>query len=450
MSLPQSDRPGQTPLSFILPYGRGTVEFRVPAAFAAQKIESRPMTPISDPAGAIREALERPAAGPPLRNLARSGMKVAIVVTDSTRACPDDLLVPPLLDELARAGVPDSDIRVVIGIGLHRPSGPEEYRLKLGEGVVSRVEVINPRPTDPADLVDLGVTSEGVPAIVNRTVAEADIVIATGIVEPHQYAGYSGGRKTVAIGAGSEPTIAVSHGPKMIEHPQVRLGQIDGNPFHNAITEIARRAGLLFILNVVSDDDGRILAVAAGSPEETYAGLVEIARSTYTVDVAHQADVIVAGVGYPKDANLYQASRAASYLRFAPTPVVRKGGVIIIPAQAPEGIGEGLGERRFGEIVKGARSVGELIETVRREGYPAGGQRAFVMAKVLEHCDVIVALSVYPRLARDLKLRTAETVEEAFEQAESILGGSASLPYRTYVIPHALLTLPIVRSAVPA
>ena len=145
----------------------------------------------------------------------------------------------------------------------------------------------------------------------------------------------------MAVGAAGEPTIAYTHGPQTMDHPGTRLGKIEGNLFHEAVTEAARREGLRFVLNVVQDDQGQPVAVLAGDPDEAFRRLVREARSIYEVPISGQYDVAVAGVGYPKDANIYQASRAASYLYFAPVPVVRDGGMIIVPAPTPEGVGRG-------------------------------------------------------------------------------------------------------------
>lgn len=425
-----------------VPYGRTELEFQLPAGFEGRLLESKPLPGLTDLAGSIRTALRDPANGPRLAELAKPGMRIAIVVTDVTRACPDYLLVPPLLDELAAAGIPDRDIAIVVGIGLHRPSTPDDWQEKLGTEVPERIRIVNPRPTDPEHLVDLGITAGGVPIVVNRTVGEADLVVATGIVEPHQYAGYSGGRKTVAIGAGSERIIQMTHGPQFVEHPKVRLGQVEGNPFHEAVTEIAERAGLRFILNVVVNEAKEVVSVRAGEPRAALLELIGVAREMYTVPIPGPADVAVAGVGYPKDSNLYQATRAASYLYFAPKPVVREGGVIIVPARAEEGAGAGLGERRFYEMLRDAPSPSALVEDVRTNGYKAGGQRGFVMAKVLEHCDVVIVGAEEPRLVRDLKMVPAATMAEALDYARSRVGPSAL----AYVVPHALLTLPVVEN----
>ncbi|RLC55244.1 MAG: nickel-dependent lactate racemase, partial [Chloroflexota bacterium] len=290
-----------------IPYSRTYLELTLPPGMRGTVVESKKVPPIADVEAAIADALAHPIGSPPLRELAHPGDRVCIVFTDVTRASPDYLLVPALLRELDAAGVRDEDITLLCGIGMHRPSTPEEKIAKLGAEIVARYRVIDNEPRNPEALVDLGVTPGGVPVLVHKAAVEADLLLATGLVEPHQYAGYSGGRKTVAVGAAGEALIAHTHGPAFVDHPGTRLGRIEGNPFHEAITEAARRAGLRFILNVVLDDEKRVVCVKAGEPVETHAQLVAFARSIYEVPIPHQYDVAIGGVGYPKDANLYQA-----------------------------------------------------------------------------------------------------------------------------------------------
>jgi lactate racemase len=333
--------------TYTIPYSKSSLAFRLPENMQATVAVSQPVEPLRDFSTAIQAALDHPVGTPPLRQIAKPGDRACIVFTDITRASPDHLLVPALLRELEQAGVRDNDITLLCGIGMHRASTPEEKNIKLGEDIASRYRVIDNEPQNPAALVDLGITPGGVPVHLNRAVVETDLLVATGIVEPHQYAGYSGGRKTVAIGAAGEALIAHTHGPAFVDHPGTRLGQIEDNPFHAAISEAARRAGLRFILNVVLDDDKHPLRVAAGDPELAFQDLVRFAKSVYEVPIHQQYDIAIGGVGFPKDANLYQASRAPSYLFFAPTPVVRRGGFFIIPARCEEGAGAGVGEQRF-------------------------------------------------------------------------------------------------------
>jgi nickel-dependent lactate racemase len=426
--------------SFRIPYSKSYLEFTLPSAMPVDTAVSRPVEPVADGTSAIREALAHPIGTAPLVELAGPGKRVCIIFTDITRACPDHLLVPALLADLEKAGVRDEDITLLCGIGMHRPSTPAEKITKLGADVVARYRVIDNEPQNPAALVDLGFTPGGVPVLLHRAAVEADLLIATGIVEPHQYAGYSGGSKTVAVGAAGEALIAHTHGPAFVDHPCTRLGRIDGNPFQEAVTEAARRANLRFILNVVLDDDRRLLCVAAGDPELAFQELVGFARSVYEVAIPHQYDIAIGGVGFPKDCNLYQASRAPSYLFFAPIPVVRPGGFFIIPARCEEGAGVGVGEQRFLAAMRDAPDVQFILDDARQNGYPPGQQRAFVMAKVLEKTHVIIVGSECPELVADCKMIPAATMDEALALAVQELG----LACRVLVVPHAMLTLPVI------
>lgn len=430
------------PQQFTVPYSREKITFTLPEGMQGTLVQSQHMPPLTGPAltAAIEAALEQPIASPRLRDLAKPTDTVCIVVTDVTRLCPDDTLLPPLLHELERAGVPDANITILVALGMHRPSNDVERRSMLGEAVVNRYRVIDHEPQNPDKLVDLGMVAHNVPAVVSKIAYDADLLIATGIVEPHQYAGFSGGRKTVAIGVGGEPTIEYTHLPWALDHPRTRLGNIDGNPFHEAITEIARKANLRFIINVVVDDDGNVVAVRAGDTEAAFQELVAIAKQLYFAPVDHDFDVAIAGVGFPKDANLYQASRAASYLILAPTSVVRKGGIVIVPARCDEGAGQGIGEQRFFERLRDATDMQEVLDDARTNGYKPGEQRAFVMALVLAHCDVIVAGSECPDIVQQAKMTPAATIEEALAICLQRLGRNL----RVAVVPHAMLTLPLV------
>ena len=427
-----------------VPYGRRELTFDLPETMKGTLVESRAASPLTNVKKKIEDALNNPVNTHRLVDLARPENKVCIVFTDMTRSSPDHLLVPAVLTQLEAAGVRDKDITLLCGIGMHRSSTKEEKIVKLGQGVVERYRVIDSEPQNPAALVQLGTTGNGMPLSIHRAAYESDLLIATGIVEPHQYAGYSGGRKTVAIGAAGEPTIAHTHGPDMIDHPGTRLGRIEGNPFHEAITLSARRAGLRFIINVIQDAENRPVSVMAGEPEATFAALVTVARRLYEVPVPQQYDIAVAGVGFPKDVNLYQASRAASYLFFAPTPVVVDGGVIIIPAPTQEGAGKGVGEQRFYETMKGAEDMPSLLTELRSTGYPPGAQRAFVMAKVLEKNRVIIVGSETPEVVRAVHMIPAAHMEEAFRIAADRIGRR---DLEVLIVPHGLQTLPIVSRA---
>jgi nickel-dependent lactate racemase len=426
---------------YSVPFGKGHLKFDLPPTMRGTLVESRPSKPLVDVKKAVEEVLEHPINTKPLAELASPGNNVCIIFTDMTRNSPDHILVPAILAQLESAGVRDEDITLLCGIGMHRPSSKEEKVIKLGKAVVDRYRVLDNEPQKSASLVQLGSTDNGMPLSVHKTAYEADLLIATGIVEPHQYAGYSGGRKTLAIGAAGESTIAYTHGPKMVDHPGTRLGRIEGNPFHEAITLSAKRAGLRFIINVILDDHNRPVSVMAGEPDATFAALVKVAKQLYEVPILQQYDVAVAGVGFPKDVNIYQASRAASYLFFAPTPVVREGGVIIVPAPTPEGAGDGVGEQRFLETMRQATDMSSLLSELRSIGYPPGAQRAFVMAKVLEKNPVIIVGSSTPDVVRQVHMIPAVDMEEAFNIAAERIGRK---DLEVLIVPHGLQTLPIV------
>jgi nickel-dependent lactate racemase len=444
--------PGGAPY-YRVPYGHQELEFMLQPWFDLDIVESGTATPIDDLAAETARRLASPLGGKRLRNLAADAVRsspragAVIAVTDLTRASPDAVLVPPLLDELNAGGIPDAQITVIVAIGLHRATTDAEKREKLG-AVVDRVRVVDSNGRDPAMWADLGtIPPYGVPGFTQKLIKEADLVVATGIVEPHQYAGYSGGRKTVAIGCCGEPVITATHGMRFLEDPGVRLAKVEGNPFHETVREIARRAGLRFCLNVVTDDRERVVAVAAGEPDAVLADLVVKAAALYTRPIAKQYDIVIAGVGHPKDVNLYQASRAATYLRFAPTPVVREGGAIIIPARLEEGAGEGPGEQRFLAALERAESAAAVVEEARRH-FAGGEQRAVMVALTLQWCQIIVAASEAPEVVRLAKLRAAVDVEEGLDIAYEHIGRPARAS--VLLVPRALHTLPVVQSGVTA
>jgi len=434
-------RMGGCPKMYQVPYGKETLQFSLPSGMRATLAESNRIPAVSDGPAAIAAALASPIGTPPLRQMARPGNRVCIIFTDITRACPDHLLVPPLVEELEAGGVSKKDITLLCGTGMHRPSTAAEKIAKLGKDIAANYRVIDNEPQNPSLLADLGSTAGGVPVSVHRAVMESDLVIATGIVEPHQYAGYSGGPKTLAVGAAGEDLITHTHGPAFVDNARTRLGRLDQNPFHDAIAEAARRASLSFIINVVMDARGHILNVAAGNPDEAFRRLVAFARTVYEVPVPRQYDLAVGGAGFPKDSNLYQVSRVATYLFFAPTCIVRPGGYFIIPARCEEGAGSGIGEQRFFASLRDAPDIPFILNDARRNGYPAGQQRAFVLAKVLEQSHVIIVGSEHPEAVSACKMIPASDMDEAFRIAAADVGFDCDV----LIVPHALQTLPVIQ-----
>ena len=412
-------------------FNRHSSRFNLPPDWTLTTLEPLPSTPLPDLAAAVEGALFQPLSAPRLIDLASSASRVCIVFTDATRACPDHILVPAILRELDRAGVPDDHITLLCATGLHRPSTRAEKIAKLGQEVVERYRVIDHDPNQCAE-------RQGVK--VNRLLWESDLIIATGVVEPHQYAGYSGGGKTVVIGCGSEETIGLTHGPQFLDRPGVRLGQIDDNPFQQFVRDAAKAIGLKFVVNVVLDGNGAAIAVQAGDPIAVHEALVATARSIYEVPLDHPYDVVIAQVDPPKDVNLYQASRAATYVGLCATPPIRPRGIIIVAAQCPEGAGQGRGEERFYAALSQAIDLRQLLAQFRRDGCQAGEQRTYLLAQVLLKYEVVVAGSQCPEVVEACHLVAASSLDAAVEYARQRLGASAQVLY----LPHPLQTVPSI------
>lgn len=380
-----------------------------------------------------------------LADLARPGMRVTLAFTDATRACPDELLVGWLVERLLAAGIKPQDITLLCATGLHRPSTLAERIAKLGPDLVEQLTIVDNQAMQPAELADLG-RIDGLPLVVNRRCLETDLLLATGVVEPHQYAGYSGGAKTVVIGCGGEATIQATHGPSMLDQPGTRLGAIAGNPFQAFVRQAGERIGLAYAVNVLLAESGEIVAAAAGQPAAVHDHLVAQARQLYEAPVEKPAHVVLAGVSSAKAVNLYQASRAATYLALADQTPLLPGAPIVLPALIPEGAGAGTGEQRFFEILSKAGSPVQLIEQLRRTGFPAGAQRAYILAQTLSQQPVIVVGAAYPEIVRVCHMVAASDLGEGLTIAEDLarkqFGLAAPTPLDLLVVPHALLTLP--------
>jgi nickel-dependent lactate racemase len=360
----------------------GAAHVPVPAATAWAP--PAPLPCLADPQDAVAAALAHPLGARRLQELA-AGTEgaVAIAIPDASRSCPSPLVLRHLLMELERAGVSSERIRVVIGCGLHAPTDETAKRRLVGDEVLRRVAVLDGHGL-ASPTVDLGRTSLGAPVRIVTAVAEAALTICVGIVEPHLYAGFSGGVKGVAIGCAGHETIAWTHHPAFISRPGVALAQLANNPFQQTLTEIAARTSLSWAVNLVVDERGRPAAVAAGDPALVQSALAATHASAWLHETAEQYDVIVAGVPAPKSDNLYQASRAATYVGLAARPALAPGGLLVLCADLPDEGGAGPGERNFLATLAGARSAAELVARGRREPLGPGGQRSFVLARVLE------------------------------------------------------------------
>ncbi|MCJ7748901.1 MAG: lactate racemase domain-containing protein, partial [Desulfobacterales bacterium] len=241
-----------------IPCGKKTINLKISDHVPVQWVESRKITPVPDVRRAVEEALYRPIGTPRLRDLVRPGQTVALVVTDITRKLPEEIILPLLLDELVAGGIRKKDITAVVATGTHRPNTPEELKEKFGQ-IVDEISFINHNPWNPEGLIHLGTSEGGIPLVFNRTVAQADIRISTGVIETHLFAGYSGGVKSIAVGVAGEETMAATHNYQMLQ--QTRLGIIEGNEFRRFLTEATQALGLHFIVNVVQTGKKEVVKV---------------------------------------------------------------------------------------------------------------------------------------------------------------------------------------------
>jgi nickel-dependent lactate racemase len=336
----------------------------------------------SDEATVLREALRFPVAGPPLSELARPGQKVAISICDGTRAQPRDRMIPAVLDEL---GVPDSDVVILVATGTHRGNTDEEIRAMLGDEIVSRVRVVNHDARDRGSLVYLGEHGRGVPVWVNRLWVEADVRITTGFVEPHFFAGFSGGPKLVTPGLAGLDTVLVLHNAERIGDPKATWGVIDGNPVHDDIRAAAAAAPPHFAFDVILNREQRVIEAFAGELEPMHRAACEAARKLAMVEVPEPFDVVVtSNSGYPLDQNLYQAVKGMS----AAAKVVNPGGLIVCAAECRDGF---PGHGSYRQLLESSSSPREFLRTIAQSDHVTPDQwQVQIQANIQDHARVVM------------------------------------------------------------
>ncbi|AFV12927.1 hypothetical protein Tph_c27620 [Thermacetogenium phaeum DSM 12270] len=362
--------------------------------------------PVPDPAAAVRAALRNPHGASPLRELAAPGEKVAIIVSDITRPVPTYLILPPLLAELHGAGVRVEDVTIVFGLGTHRSMTAEERRSILGEEVFEKY-----RSVEPHDYVLLGRTSRGTPIEVTPEVAEADLVVLTGNLEYHYYAGYTGGFKALLPGVASYRAIENNH--QMMMDPASGTAVADGNPVREDMEEFGRFFPRTFVVDVLLNSQKGIFAVMAGDPVAAHREGCRLLDNYYKVFVDAPADVVVVSAGgYPKDLNLYQAQKALE----SAARVVKTGGRLVLVAELQDGIGNNV----FEEWMLNSSSPEQILERMR-QGFVFGGHKAVSIAKLVSRCQLLLKSSLDDETARrfyfqplkdlaDLELRPGESV----------------------------------------
>ncbi len=413
---------------FELPYGASSLKVRVPERNLAFVLESRDCAGLPDERRAVLQALRDPIGARPLVEMVRPHDRVVVIATDNTRACPDDRLLPPILAELESV-VPRENITIVVALGLHPPLDVVGLRRLLGDDIVAQYRVLN---HDPAQTVNIGTTTRGTPVDIFRTVVEADFRVSTGFIEPHFFAGFSGGRKSIAPGVFGINSAYVNHGYRMIEHPAARAGVLSGNPIHEDMVEMARMAHLDFIVNVLLNRKKEITQVFAGDLVAAHEAGCAAARESAGAVVPHRADVVITtNSGAPLDLDLYQTVKGMDVA----SSVAREGGIIIIASSCASG----AGPQSFVDVHRSCSGPLEVLQRIRREE-PLGVQwQNQILSRIQMRNHVMLRSELDDALVRSMRLEPVRSVDLALEEAMRRLGASAEVA----VIPDGPLVLPV-------
>jgi nickel-dependent lactate racemase len=416
-----------------LPYGKSEVCVRIPTRNFLGSIEPREKPGVPDSPAELRRALDNPIGSRKLSEIATSESRIAIVVDDSTRPAPSDLMVPPILDELSAAGVKDENVTIIFACGTHRAVAGEEAIRLLGEGVVKRVKVVS-HDCKAQDLIHVGSTRKyGTKVYLNRVFAEADVKILTGDVCFHYYAGYGGGRKSVLPGVAGEETIRHNHA--LLLDPNAKVGILDGNPVHEDIVEAVKMVKVDFVLNVVLNSKREIVKAFAGDLDQVFSEGVKVVDEMCRIQVDRRADIVVVSPGGdPADVNLFQAYKCVDNA----LEVVKRGGVIILVAELPEG----HGNQDFYDWMVRFTDL-KAVEREIKRNFVVGGSKAYYYLKALQKVQIILVSSMPDYYAANVfRLKTARAVNDALNEALNIVGKNGKI----WTLPYGNFTLAEVRA----
>jgi len=415
-----------------LDYGRQGLEVLLPAPSVCQVLDARHTPPLDNPQIAVETALRQPIGSPALAELAHNHRQALITVSDRTRPVPNRLLLPAILKELERGGIPRERVTVLVATGLHRAPLQRELLESIGEQVTSTCRVLGHDARDQRAQVAVGEVG-GRTVWMNRVYVEAEFRIVTGLIEPHLMAGYSGGRKGICPGVLGAQSILNWHRPALLAHPQSRAGVTGGNPVDAEAHQVAALAPPAFLLNVTVDRGRRVTGVFAGDWRKAWsAGVAAAARAT-TVAASRPADVVVtSAAGYPLDTTFYQAIKGIA----AAATATRPGGVIILAASLSEGVGSAEFQDLFRQYADAQSFLKAITATteVRIDQW-----QLQVLAQVLRRASVwVYSEGIAPEALASLYVEPLASVEEGIERARTLLGPDCSvlcLPEGPYVVP---------------
>lgn len=412
-----------------LPYNDSRITARVPTRNLAYVLSARDEPGLPDERAAITAALRQPIASAPLRDRVKKSDKVVVLVTDYTRPCPDDRLLPPILAELETV-VPRDNITIIVALGLHPPMDREALIKKYGKSIVEDYRVIN---HDVSDTINIGTTTRGTPVDINKKVIDADFRLSTGFIEPHFFAGFSGGRKSIAPGVFSVRSAYYNHGYKMLEHSGVRAGNLKGNPIHEDMVEQAKMAKLNFIVNVLLNKKREITHVVAGDPFQAHEAGCALEMAVVGVKTPRRVDIaITTNSGAPLDLDLYQTCKGID----TAAQITRPGGIIICASSCCCGVGPA----DFLKVHAAVKTPEEVLAKIRHEE-PIGVQwENQVLARMQLKHEIYLLSDMDVKTVRDMMMTPIRSIEEGLEKAFAVLGKDASVG----VIPQGPLVIPVL------
>ena len=417
-----------------LAYGEGHLAVEFPED-RMTVIEPTASAGLPDEHAALMSALDQPIGVPALRQLVRKDSCVTIVFTDITRATPNHRLIPWLLDYLSGL-VPRENITLLNGLGTHRPNTRAELEKLLTPAVVENYRVLNHEPENLAAHVQLGVTRDGTPALLNRHLVAADVRIITGFIEPHFFAGFSGGPKGIMPGVAHLRTVMSNHGARNIGDANAVFGVTEGNPIWEEMRDIALRAGPSFLLNVALNDERQITGIFAGDLIAAHQAGIEFVRRSAMQPVGELFDVVVTtNSGYPLDMNLYQGVKGMS----AGARILKPGGTLILAAECREGMPANSPMDKMLRSVSGPETVLALL-AASGEARPEQWQ-AQILALIQRRANILVYSSLPDEIIRAAHLKPCRDIAATVAETLGKIGGQA----RVAVLPQGPLTIPYLK-----
>ncbi|WP_277288042.1 nickel-dependent lactate racemase [Veillonella montpellierensis] len=410
--------------TFDMPYGNGFMKIDVPEDNIVGVLESKAHSyhPSLEEEQLVERALDNPIGTSRLEELVAGKSNMVIITSDHTRPVPSKITMPILLRRIREVN-PSIDITILLATGFHRPTTHDEMVDKFGSEIVANEKIINHISSDANQMIKIGVLPSGGDCIINKLAVETELLISEGFIEPHFFAGFSGGRKSILPGIASEVTVMANHCSEFINSNNARTGIIKNNPIHNDMIYAAHTAKLAFILNVVIDGDKKIINAFAGDMEKAHEKGCEFVSQLASVKSTPADIVITSNGGYPLDQNIYQAVKGMT----AAEATCKKNGVIIMLAACNDGHG---GESLY-ENLKNAKTPKELLDriakTPRNETIPDQWEMQ-ILARILNQFTVIVVTAdCDPQMLIDMHLQQADTFDEALKRAFQLKGEYASI-----------------------